>query len=455
MDLTDLLAATKDVNAAITQIDQKLRKPSSTPAPVVEQASTDAKEELGDVAHVSSHGYVASHRCLAVARPSNSVELVDLDGGASTVLMEAPAAAAVAACDFPGKEVLVVAAWGDVRAVAPRARRDVTGASGGRPARASPRRGRSWSRQQPYIARCAGVVDVLDYDSLASHPAVGGVVGLAWVFGDTLAVAGAGGLTIWGGHGSEPETLIPTPCRCVAATGDVGVEDTLVCVADAGLLTREEARADDMKARASDGYVGRAETRDTGFGGGLIPAGLLVAAAAARRLGGPAPAISRIDYDGRVAATARIDALPRAWPSSTPWPRWAAPPWQALTRSAVAVFAARTRAAARGPPGGGDGRVRPWPRTASPRRRGRRARRGAALRGRRPRAPGAARRVVVDLAAPAARAPHRPHRPHRRRRRLPSRTGSRRSHISARPARSRRRSSRAPRRSSSGYRLHK
>ena len=113
MDLTDLLAATKDVNAAITQIDQKLRKPSSTAAPpVVEQATTDA-EELGDVAHVSGNGYVGMYRCLAVARPSNSVELVDLDGGASTVLMEAPAAAAVAACDFPGKEVLVVAAWGD------------------------------------------------------------------------------------------------------------------------------------------------------------------------------------------------------------------------------------------------------------------------------------------------------------------------------------------------------
>ena len=45
MDLTDLLAATKDVNAAITQIDQKLRKPSSTPA-VVEQATTDDAEEL-------------------------------------------------------------------------------------------------------------------------------------------------------------------------------------------------------------------------------------------------------------------------------------------------------------------------------------------------------------------------------------------------------------------------
>ena len=126
MDLTDLLAATKDVNAAITQIDQKLRKPSSTPAPpVVEQATTDA-EELGDVAHVSSHGYVASCRCLAVARPSNSVELVDLDGGASTVLMEAPSQAAVAACAFPpdvavaacalpgGMEVLVVAAWDHV-----------------------------------------------------------------------------------------------------------------------------------------------------------------------------------------------------------------------------------------------------------------------------------------------------------------------------------------------------
>ena len=104
-----------------------------------------------------------------------------------------------------------------------------------------------------------------------AHFAVGGAGrALAWVFGDTLAVAGAGGLTIWGGHGSEPETLIPTPCRCVAATGDVGVEDTLVCVADAGLLTREEARTDDMKARGSGGYVGRAETRDTGFGGGLM-----------------------------------------------------------------------------------------------------------------------------------------------------------------------------------------
>ena len=114
MDLTDLLAATKDVNAAITQIDQKLRKPSSTAAPpVVEQATTDDAEELGDVAHVSSNGYVASCRCLAVARPSNSVELVDLDSGASTVLMEAPVAAAVAACDLPGNEVLVVAAWGD------------------------------------------------------------------------------------------------------------------------------------------------------------------------------------------------------------------------------------------------------------------------------------------------------------------------------------------------------
>ena len=114
MDLTDLLAATKDVNAASTQIDQKLRKPSSTAAPpVVEQATTDDAEELGDVAHVSSNGYVASCRCLAVARPSNSVELVDLDGGASTVLMEAPSQVAVAACDLPGNEVLVVAAWGD------------------------------------------------------------------------------------------------------------------------------------------------------------------------------------------------------------------------------------------------------------------------------------------------------------------------------------------------------
>ena len=67
MDLTDLLAATKDVNAAITQIDQKLRKPepSSTPArAVVEQATTDGNE-LGDIAHVSSNGYVASHRSIA------------------------------------------------------------------------------------------------------------------------------------------------------------------------------------------------------------------------------------------------------------------------------------------------------------------------------------------------------------------------------------------------------
>ena len=227
MDLTDLLAATKDVNAAITQIDQKLRKPSSTPAPVVEQATTDDAEELGDVAHVSRNGYLASHRCLAVARPSNSVELVDLDGGASTVLMEAPAAAAVAACDFPGKEVLVVAAWGDACA---RWRLARDGAGGWRVV--APRKTCAGlaaagtilvaATRLSYIARCAGaVVDVLDYDSLApvAHFAVGGAGrALAWVFGDTLAVAGAGGLTIWGGRGSEPETVIPTPCRCVVGT---------------------------------------------------------------------------------------------------------------------------------------------------------------------------------------------------------------------------------------------
>ena len=162
MDLTDLLAATKDVNAAITQIDQKLRKPSSTPAPpVVEQVATDAKEELGDVAHVSSHGYVASRRCLAVARPSNSVELVDLDGGASTVLMEAPSQAAVAACAH-GTGVLVVAAWGDACA---RWRLARDGAGGWRVV--APRKTCAGLASSgtilvaatmfSYIARCAGV----------------------------------------------------------------------------------------------------------------------------------------------------------------------------------------------------------------------------------------------------------------------------------------------------------
>ena len=208
MDLTDLLAATKDVNAAITQIDQKLRKPSSTPA-VVEQATTDDAEELGDVAHVSSHGYVASHRCLAVVRPSNSVELVDLDSGASTVLMEAPAAAAVAACDLPGNEVLVVAAWGDAcarwrlardgtggwRVVAPRKTCAGLASSGTILVAAS---------KNSYIARCAGtVVDILKEESLApaAHFSVGGAGrALAWdLNGDALAVAGAGGLTVWDG----------------------------------------------------------------------------------------------------------------------------------------------------------------------------------------------------------------------------------------------------------------
>ena len=328
MDLTDLLAATKDVNAAITQIDQKLRKPSSTPA-VVEQATTDDAEELGDVAHVSSNGYSRHYRCLAVARPSNSVELVDLDSGASTVLMEAPAAAAVAACDLPGNEVLVVAAWGDAcarwrlardgtggwRVVAPRKTCAGLAAAGTVLVAAMPA-----AAENSYIARCAGtVVDVLENEGLASiaHFSVGGAGrALAWDFGgDALAVAGAGGLTIWG-PAPETETVISTPCRCVAATGSV-MDGAFVCVADAGLLTREEARADDMKARASDGYVGRAETRDTGFGGGLIPAGLLVGGggAAPAATAAPRPTASLVTFDDNgkwsVAATARIDALPR------------------------------------------------------------------------------------------------------------------------------------------------
>ena len=323
MDLTDLLAATKDVNAAITQIDQKLRKPSSTPAPVVEQASTDAKEELGDVAHVSSHGYVASCRCLAVARPSNSVELVDLDSGASTVLMEAPAAAAVAACDLPGNEVLVVAAWGDAcarwrlardgaggwRVVAPRKTCAGLAAAGTVLVAAVEK-----AVENSYIARCAGtVVDVLN-EGLApiAHFSVGGAGrALAWKLGGDLAVAGAGGLTIWDSGSGCTETVVKTPCRGVAVAGY-----GFVCVADAGLLTREAARADDMKVRASDGYVGRAETRDTGFGGGLIPAGLLVGGGAAPAPPeAPRPTASLVKFDDngrwRVAATARIDALPR------------------------------------------------------------------------------------------------------------------------------------------------
>ena len=166
----------------------------------VEQASTDS--ELGDVAHVSGHGYVASHRCLAIARPSNSVELVDLDGGASTVLMEAPSQAAVAASALPGEEVLVVAAWGDVCA---RWRLARDGAGGWRVV--APRKTCAGlaaagtilvAATAPRVARCAGaVVDILDDESLAplAHFSVGGACrALVWAdVGNYLAVAGAGG----------------------------------------------------------------------------------------------------------------------------------------------------------------------------------------------------------------------------------------------------------------------
>ena len=189
-------------------------------------------------------------------------------------------------------------------------------------------------------------------------------------------------------------------------------EDTLVCVADAGLLTREEARADDMKARASDGYVGRAETRDTGFGGGLIPAGLLVGGgAAAAPPEAPRPTISLIEYDGqwRVAATARIDALPRG--VAVVDAVAAVGDAVAVASSfdpqrAVAVFAAEDlapRPAIR--LGGGDGRVRALAADGGRLAAVVVARAGApplCAAGARGPAPGAARRVVVDL-APARR----------------------------------------------------
>jgi hypothetical protein len=429
MDLTDLLAATKDVNAAITQIDQKLRKPSSTPA-VVEQATTDAKEELGDVAHVSGHGYVASHRCLAVARPSNSIELVDLVGGASTVLMEAPSQAAVAACAH-GTGVLVVAAWGDAcarwhlardgtggwRVVAPRKTFAGLAAAGTILVAVT---------SDSYIARCAGtVVQVLNehlVEPVVAHFSVGGAGrALAWdPSGEALAVAGAGGLTIWGSR-SEPETVIPTPCRCVVATkGSSGYaeDDAFVCVADAGLLTREEARADDMKARASDGYVGRAETRDTGFGGGLIPAGLLVGGgAAAAPPEALRPTASLVTWDmtsdvgqWRVAYTARIDALPRG--VAVVDAAAAVGDAVALASSfdpqgAVAVFAAADLAP-RPTVGLGGGRVRALAADGGRLAAVVVARTGApplCAAGARGPAPGAARRVVVDLAPWAPPAP--------------------------------------------------
>ena len=138
--------------------------------------------------------------------------------------------------------------------------------------------------------------------------------------------------------------------------------------------------------RASDGYTSAArETRDTGFGGGLIPAGLLVgggAAAAPPERRGPA---SLVTYDGqwRVAATARIDALPRSVAVvDAPWPRWATrSPWRSSfdPQRAVAVFAAADLAPRPAIRLGGAGRVRALAAgRRSPRRRGRRARRGAA-----------------------------------------------------------------------------
>ena len=224
MDITELLARTRDVDAVIKTIDQKLGR-AQAPLVVEQAPATDA--DLGEIARVSSHGYVASCRCLAVARPPNeagarSVELVDLDGGASTVLMEAPADAAVAACALLGGEVLVVAAWGDA-CVRWRLARD--GTTGWRVV--APRKTCAGlastgtilvATSGESVTRCAGtVVDVLIAEDLTpvGHFSVGGAGrSLAWNE-PSLAVAGAGGLAIWTG-GSKAEVVIPTPCRCVA-----------------------------------------------------------------------------------------------------------------------------------------------------------------------------------------------------------------------------------------------
>jgi len=266
--------------------------------------------------------------------------------------------------------------------------------------------------ENSYIARCAGtVVDILNGDSLApvAHFSVGGAGrALAWKLGGDLAVAGAGGLTIWDSGSGCTETVVKTPCRGVAVAGY-----GFVCVADAGLLTREAARADDMKARASDGYVGRAETRDTGFGGGLIPAGLLLGGggAAAAPPESPRPTISRIEYEDQwhVAATARIDALPRG--VAVVDAVAAVGDAVAVASSfdpqrAVAVFAAADlapRPAVR--LGGGAGRVRALAADGGRLTAVVVARAGApplCAAGARGPAPGAARRVVVDLAPPPA-----------------------------------------------------
>ena len=418
MDITELIAASKDVDAVIKTIDQKLGR-AQAPLVVEQAAATDA--DLGEIARVSSHGYVASCRCLAVARPPNeagerSIELMDLDGGAQTVLMEAPADAAVAARALPGGEVLVVAAWGDAcarwrlardgtagwRVVAPRM--TCAGlASTGTILVAT----RETVHGISYIARCAGtVVDIIYAENLTPEGqfSVGGAArSLAWSE-SSLAVAGTGGLTVW--SFGEPAVVIPTACRCVAAAGEA-----FVCVADAGLLTRA-AQPDEIKFGSNETYVGRAARCNTGFGGGLIPAGLLVgggAAAAPAEAPKPTASLVTLSSDKRwiVAATTKIDALPRGVAVADAVA--AVGDVVAVASSfdpqrTVAVFAAADLAPRAGVRfGGGEGRVRALAADGGRLAAVVVARTGApplCAAGASGPAPGAAHRVVVDLAPP-------------------------------------------------------
>jgi len=361
MDLMDLLAGAKSMDAAVATLDSKLRSraPSSNaasaataPMPPPPPPPSGMKGEgaprcraLGAVTALTAGCYCDALRVVACARAGSAgnpavVDVRDLDG-AGGFSVDAPGgggdgAVVAAVSELDGRLLLFVARGTAVRRWIYERRGGGAWASVGAAAAAAVAEGAtaivaSGASVAVLSSKAVHVLEAANLGAAATLPStVGALRAACWTDGGSLAVAGSRGVAAWRAGGKRLEVAADAPARCLAAVPGGG----FFAVADAEVKLRDDrgfefsaAAAAPAPSAAGPLVVGAppslgapritAERSFSGFGGGAIPAGLLLAGAGP---GAGAPAPSRpaprllkfreAAAGARLAASAPVASLP-------------------------------------------------------------------------------------------------------------------------------------------------
>ena len=346
MDLLDLLNEKQSIDAAINTLDAKLHKQTTTHAAPTPTAAPTTGKPLGPATALA---YCDAFRLAIVARDDSKIDVVDVDRGrvVATAEVDGAGGRCVVGAAAAGPDVLVVAAFRDKvcqrwlfeKRAGNAWTRMTTKATASRPLGDAAARAVAVGSKRVAIVlpKQTYVLDLASLEATATLDAPGGGAfrGACWTKDGALAVVGSFGAATW--RPNAPLVAVPGvagAARAVAATPSggfvVALEAAVAYREDRSGELREVAKAapplfvarDDavpliVRPAAAPGVVG--EVSFSGFGGGNVPAGFLLARDDAPP---PAPApprastprLARVE-EARgafaVAASAAVAALPR------------------------------------------------------------------------------------------------------------------------------------------------